>query len=157
MPADTPAISKYKVDVIVLGWAAGARTLLKPFHARGCSSCIKKLCCVLGLLLPIHVHAASYTVMFDASAPLVAHVEADLPAGSSTLKMADWGGDPFPNGWASRVRHLAVISDGKPVTATLTPKAAKWTVTSDAPLHLAYDVDLSFAKEKWHRSANAVI
>jgi predicted metalloprotease with PDZ domain len=88
-------------------------------------------------------------VTFDASTPLVAHVEAALPAGSAALQMADWGGDPFSNGWASRVRHLTVTSAGTPVTVTLTPKAAKWTVASDAPLHLAYVVDLSFAKEKW--------
>ena len=50
---------------------------------------------------------------------------------------------------ASLVRNLVITTNGTAVSATLADKAAKWSVASDGPLHLAYDVDLSFAKEKW--------
>jgi predicted metalloprotease with PDZ domain len=88
----------------------------------------------------------SYVVTFDAAQPLVAHVAAELPAGSRNLHMAAWGASQMPNGWASFISRLTANDVG------LEPGPnATWiaNASSDRPLRLGYDVDLSFAKTKW--------
>ena len=86
--------------------------------------------CLFALLPSIQAQAGTYVVTFNDRAPLAAHVEADLPACSAGAKP----------------RHHHERNSG---SATRADNAAKWSVASDGPLHLAYDVDLSFAKEKW--------
>jgi predicted metalloprotease with PDZ domain len=105
------------------------------------------------LMMTATLHAAepaiggSYVVTIDADKPLLAHVEAHLPAGSRALHMATWGASQMPNGWASFVSGLTAGD----VRLEAGPNAT-WTATetsAGAPLHLRYDVDLSFTKTKW--------
>lgn len=87
--------------------------------------------------------AATYTITFDEEHPLRARIEADLPAGSRALKMTAWGASQHPNGWGSFVSGLeanAVLTAGPNAT---------WTADTDGPLHLTYEVDLSFASSAW--------
>jgi predicted metalloprotease with PDZ domain len=93
-----------------------------------------------------------YTVRFSAERPLQVSVEAELPVAGGRLYMAGWGADHHPRGWAHYVSGLTVHDlRGRPLAATAVADSAVWRVPVEdgAKVRVRYQVDLSFATERW--------
>ncbi len=95
---------------------------------------------------------SEYTVTVHSEDPLRVFVKASLKTVGDTLYMnANCPNYDYPEGWASFIKNLSIVSsDGKRISHRYQTKS-KWYLenkTSD-DLTISYEVDLSFTEQKW--------
>ena len=83
--------------------------------------------------------------------PLVTSVEAQIPVKDGRLYMASWGAPQFPDGWATFVRNFQVRDDANRQLSFAVKPNGVWQLSNNVTgaVKLSYQVDFSFAKEKW--------
>ncbi|HEY5838402.1 MAG TPA: hypothetical protein VIT19_05145, partial [Pyrinomonadaceae bacterium] len=94
--------------------------------------------------------AGQYRVSFSDSL-LSASLEARIPVKNGRLFMAAWGADHLPAGWATFIRHFEVRDDSDRQLVFVSKPNGVWELSDgfNGTVRLKYQVDLSFAKEKW--------
>lgn len=94
---------------------------------------------------------AEYTLGFVGEKPMRVSVTARMPVSRGRIFMNPFGADHLSDGWTSFVRNLRVLdSKNRPLRFT-TEQNASWRISGgySEGVVLQYDVDLSFAYERW--------
>lgn len=91
-----------------------------------------------------------YRVSF-ADSLLSASLEARIPVKDGRLFMAAWGADHLPAGWGTFIRHFEVRDESDRQLIFVSKPNGVWELSDrfNGTVKLKYQVDLSFAKEKW--------
>lgn len=95
---------------------------------------------------------AEYRVQISGDVPLVARIVATLPVAHGQVFMATWGGaDHLPRSWSTFVRDLEATTLMEEPLAIQERAVGQWLVGKgySGRIRLTYNVDLSFATEKW--------
>ena len=91
-----------------------------------------------------------YRVSFSDSL-LSASLEARIPVKDGRLFMAAWGADHLPAGWGTFIRHFEVRDESDRQLSFVSKPNGVWELSDrfNGTVKLKYQIDLSFAKEKW--------